>query len=430
MLKSCLSCGAPFNNAVNQCPYCGGNKIAEQEIQNSKSIEIDKLFKLALFEIKNANYYNALTNIDEILKLDLDQYYAWFLKIKCEFLMNYDFDCIGQWHQKNEIALKKLGDNYVIYLSDLESDKIIQEFASFIKSIFSRSRVIPNDASSDLLVNFLRPSQFYKLKSRGKTLEEIKRELSDEDATQKYNRTCKKNITAFFDSESETKKYALPFYTNSLFLELILKHDLLSKEILQLVLDANSKNDSAAAAKRLALMLPYVTDEKIKYIDQFIILKNKNLFKDVNNDRYKDNTPMSSGTLFREFVNDLVNNFPSEFIKSFENSGIVTSEIQKSLNTHFTVIKKLKDPKAKSSGCFIATAALGDYNHPVVLDLREFRDNWLLKRQWGIKFTEWYYRHGPKAARLIKQSLFLRKIVFVILVKPLHILTNTIKQNG
>ncbi len=39
---------------------------------------------------------------------------------------------------------------------------------------------------------------------------------------------------------------------------------------------------------------------------------------------------------------------------------------------------------------------MGDYNHPVVVDLRMFRDNWLLKRNWGVQFTNWYYTHGPK----------------------------------
>ena len=39
-----------------------------------------------------------------------------------------------------------------------------------------------------------------------------------------------------------------------------------------------------------------------------------------------------------------------------------------------------------SGGCFIATSVYGDYNHPIVLDLRQFRDNWLGKREKGKKF--------------------------------------------
>ncbi|MBL7767826.1 MAG: hypothetical protein JNK20_02585 [Flavipsychrobacter sp.] len=79
------------------------------------------------------------------------------------------------------------------------------------------------------------------------------------------------------------------------------------------------------------------------------------------------------------------------------------------------------------NGCFIATAAMGDYNNPVVMDLRVFRDEWLLKRKWGIQFTNWYYIHGPKAAKLIEKSKILRIATFLLVVKPLQILTKYLK---
>jgi len=88
-------------------------------------------------------------------------------------------------------------------------------------------------------------------------------------------------------------------------------------------------------------------------------------------------------------------------------------------------------PKAvssgKSGGCFIATAAMGDYDHPVVMDLRQFRDNWLLKRDWGVKFTNWYYTHGPKAANVIEKSIALKKITFFLIVKPLQFITKKLR---
>lgn len=81
----------------------------------------------------------------------------------------------------------------------------------------------------------------------------------------------------------------------------------------------------------------------------------------------------------------------------------------------------------KSGGCFIATAAMGNYDHPTVVELRFFRDNWLLKRQWGINFTNWYYQHGPKAASVIEKSTVLRRLTFILIVKPLQIITKTLK---
>jgi len=83
-------------------------------------------------------------------------------------------------------------------------------------------------------------------------------------------------------------------------------------------------------------------------------------------------------------------------------------------------------PSTSSSGkggCFIATAATGNYNHPVVIDLRMFRDNWLLKRSWGIAFTNWYYKYGALAAKVIDKSPLLKKLTFLIIVKPLHYIT-------
>ena len=93
----------------------------------------------------------------------------------------------------------------------------------------------------------------------------------------------------------------------------------------------------------------------------------------------------------------------------------------------YTLVEKSNISNKKEGGCFIATAAMGDYNHPVVMELRMFRDNWLLKRNWGVKFTRWYYTHGPKAASTINKSLFLRRLAYIIVVKPLQIITKKLK---
>jgi hypothetical protein len=70
---------------------------------------------------------------------------------------------------------------------------------------------------------------------------------------------------------------------------------------------------------------------------------------------------------------------------------------------------------------------MGSYNHPVVMDLRLFRDNWLLKRTWGIKFTSWYYKTSPSAAILIENNVYLKKYFFFCFIKPLHFLTKRLK---
>jgi hypothetical protein len=87
---------------------------------------------------------------------------------------------------------------------------------------------------------------------------------------------------------------------------------------------------------------------------------------------------------------------------------------------------EVTNPKS-NSGCFIATAATGDYNNPIVMDLRIFRDNWLLKRDWGVEFTRWYYTHGPKAANIIEKSIILKRVTYYLIVKPLHLITKRLK---
>lgn len=78
----------------------------------------------------------------------------------------------------------------------------------------------------------------------------------------------------------------------------------------------------------------------------------------------------------------------------------------------------------KRSGCFVATACLGDYNHPVVLDLRRFRDEFLKRKTWGRQFITWYYAKGPIFAKKIVKSTTIKRAVYILLIKPLHLTTS------
>ena len=90
-------------------------------------------------------------------------------------------------------------------------------------------------------------------------------------------------------------------------------------------------------------------------------------------------------------------------------------------------LKNLKKATAKKQkkegGCFIATATMGSYDHPTVLHLREFRDDYLLDRTWGITFTEIYYRCSPYIAKIIQKNKLLKLISHYILIKPLTVIT-------
>lgn len=57
--------------------------------------------------------------------------------------------------------------------------------------------------------------------------------------------------------------------------------------------------------------------------------------------------------------------------------------------------------KKSSEGCYIATMVYGDYDHPKVMILRQYRDEYLLKSFWGRCFVRVYYFLSPKAVEIL-----------------------------
>ena len=76
-----------------------------------------------------------------------------------------------------------------------------------------------------------------------------------------------------------------------------------------------------------------------------------------------------------------------------------------------------------NSGCYIATMAYGNYDHPQVVILRHFRDMFLSQRQWGRWFITYYYRYSPKLVERLKDhaliNKFIRKVLdgFILFIK-------------
>ena len=114
-------------------------------------------------------------------------------------------------------------------------------------------------------------------------------------------------------------------------------------------------------------------------------------------------------------------------ITNIDNNKIL-NDFELKLKSFPIIIENYETEKTKSEGCFIATATMGDYDDPVLIDLRFFRDNWLIKRSWGIKFIDWYYIYGSKTARVIEKSMLLRMLSYIFLVKPLHLIIKKFKN--
>lgn len=59
--------------------------------------------------------------------------------------------------------------------------------------------------------------------------------------------------------------------------------------------------------------------------------------------------------------------------------------------------------------CFVASVAYQDPNHPDVMFLRWVRDCHLRQHNAGRRFIDWYWRTGPKIARVVERWEFLRR---------------------
>ena len=70
---------------------------------------------------------------------------------------------------------------------------------------------------------------------------------------------------------------------------------------------------------------------------------------------------------------------------------------------------------ATGGGCYIATMAYGDYNHPQVMILREFRDENLKSTVLGRSFIYIYYAISPHLVKLLKNQKYINKIIRKIL---------------
>lgn len=138
----------------------------------------------------------------------------------------------------------------------------------------------------------------------------------------------------------------------------------------------------------------------------------------------------------KQIISDIISIYKSQLegtkYKDFNEYGEFTA-VSKLTDNYAAIVKKQMDqyidemkkldpsyqtPVIKKSGCFIVTATMGSENHPHVLFLRVFRDNWLSVRSIGRLFIEKYYHFSPYLAEIISQRKVLRKMVYVLIVLP------------
>lgn len=85
-----------------------------------------------------------------------------------------------------------------------------------------------------------------------------------------------------------------------------------------------------------------------------------------------------------------------------------------------------------SPGCFVATACYGNSEHPIVVELRRFRDEVLTITQAGRILIAWYYQWSPKFAGFIGKSAALKALSRMLIVLPALCVSRAIirKEHG
>lgn len=84
----------------------------------------------------------------------------------------------------------------------------------------------------------------------------------------------------------------------------------------------------------------------------------------------------------------------------------MTTECRNYYNSNNATLNSIHSQLNPSGGCYIATMAYGDYGHPQVMVLRQFRDVYLDKRNWGKKFIKFYYANSPHWVEVLKNHKF------------------------
>jgi hypothetical protein len=104
-------------------------------------------------------------------------------------------------------------------------------------------------------------------------------------------------------------------------------------------------------------------------------------------------------------------------------------EIKDSFNANRNTLGRIKKEitgdsgLVSDSGCYIATMAYGDYDHPQVMILRQFRDEVLDKSGFGKWFIKTYYQYSPSLVKRLQNqrnvNIIIRKVLnqFIKLIK-------------
>ena len=172
--------------------------------------------------------------------------------------------------------------------------------------------------------------------------------------------------------------------------------------------------------KGLAIFVPFDLSDsgKVKRYKKFLKFSNFQKYTLENNDVNLPSYYQNIGEDIKRLVDEIaaltvVCGFRWETKEISVDGGFL--EPIKSIVQNKTEVSESK----KQGACFIATAASGSYDDPLVLPLRYFRDYFLMTNYAGVKFVNCYYALSPNIALIIQRRSKLRFFIKWFAIVPI-----------
>lgn len=379
-IVKCNSCGSsnqlPFGKNSMFCAYCGG--MVEKELE-SKSFSYPTIIKSELKELdfKETEWYEDI----EIEQQATISYGQMSNRMPSSYIKNIEHYRTNDGYNVVIIyAKKRMGENYYTEVKKTEFVPFEYDYKNFTSKLDVSSLNI--NSFSDLL-------KFYGITE----LKDITDLIIDNNNISNWTGIENlKNLKTLSIKNNKIKKlpYEWVLYKNE------------SYEINEIHLENNS-------IEEIPVEYPFLQDVKI----------------------YLKDNPLN---VIPEKVKFSENNVVKEYIVHLSEIKVLTLQLidnRKYCTKCNSVITKITYDnnngcckKCSKGKCFIATATLGSYEHPEVLILRRFRDEWILTKEWGYGFVNWYYQNGAIIASFIEKSSTLKKISYWLIVKPLGSIAN------
>jgi len=192
---------------------------------------------------------------------------------------------------------------------------------------------------------------------------------------------------------------------------------------------------NSGLVNRLLSMIIAIENEDVKTVDYYVEYSNNYRFDSTRiSSNYRDDAIEAIDTnrinlkKSCEFLDVIklmdMNDDSKEFFDT--NAKIIRENYNSSIKSYRERISQNPTTSISdhsSEGCYIATMAYGDYEHPQVIELRKFRDQILTKSFLGRVFIKVYYKTSPFMVKKLKDKKRINIKIMKLLDKFIYKIT-------